>query len=90
MPNISAELKNQLATEVDAAVQKLNELKAKIQSAAGAEQVKALAKEVKDLFKSTHDIVKKIVDAIHASRANEAAAKTESAYRQEKIGRIPG
>ena len=35
------------------------------------------AKEIRDIFKSYRDTVKQIVDAIHASRANDAAAKAE-------------
>ena len=77
MPNISAELKTQLSSEIDVAVAKLNDLKSRIQSASGPEAIKALAKEVRDLFKSKHEIVKKIVDAIHASRADNALAKAE-------------
>lgn len=77
MPNITNDLKTQLATEVDASIQKLNDEKAKIQSASGQEAIKSLAEEVRDLFKSKKEIVKKIVDAILASRANNAAAKAE-------------
>jgi hypothetical protein len=77
MPNITNDLKTQLAAEVEASIQKLNDEKAKIQSASGQEAIKSLAKEVRDLFKSKKEIVKKIVDAILASRANNAAAKAE-------------
>lgn len=77
MPNISADLKTQLSSEVDTIVQKLNDLKSRIQNASGQDAIKALAKEVRDFFKSKHEIVKKIVEAIHASRANNAIAKAE-------------
>lgn len=77
MPNITNDLKTRLATEVDASIQKLNDEKTKIQSASGQEAIKSLAKEVRDLFKSKKEIVKKIVDAILASRANNATAKAE-------------
>lgn len=77
MPNITDELKTQLAGEVDAAIQNLNAEKAKIEAASGQDAIKALAKEVRDLFKSKHELVKKIVDAIHASRANDAVATAE-------------
>lgn len=77
MPNLTAELKNQLASEVDGTVQKLNELKTRLQNASGQEAVKALAKEVRDFFKSKHEVVKKIVEAIHASRATNAVTKAE-------------
>ena len=77
MPNISADLKTQLASEVDTAVQELNGLKIRIQSASGRDAIKVLAKEVRDLFKLKREIVKKIVEAIHASRATNSVAKAE-------------
>lgn len=77
MPNITNELKIQLNTEIEAAIQKLNELKAKVESATGGEAIKTLTKEIKDFFKSYREIVKKIVEAILLSRANNAAAKAE-------------
>jgi hypothetical protein len=77
MPNITNDLKTQLATEVDASIQKLNDEKTKIQSASGQETIKSLAKEIRDLFKSKREIVKKIVDAILTSRASNAIAKAE-------------
>lgn len=77
MPNITNDLKTQLATEIDASIQKLNDEKTKIQNASGREAIKSLAKEVRDLFKSKKEIVKKIADAILASRANNAVAKAK-------------
>lgn len=77
MPNVTDELKTQLAIEIDANIKKLNDEKVKVQAATGKEAIKALAKEIRDLFKSYKDVVKKIVDAIHASRAGSAAAKAE-------------
>ena len=77
MPNITDELKAQLAVEIDAVIQQLDSKKAEVQSVEGREAIKALAKEIRDLFKSKREIVKKIVDAIHASRMNNAAAKAE-------------
>ncbi len=77
MPNITNDLKTQLSTEVDASIQKLNDEKAKIQSASGQGAIKSLAKEVRDLFKSKKEIVKKIVDAILTSCANNVIAKAE-------------
>lgn len=77
MPNITEELKTQLNTEIDTVIQKLNEQKAKIESATGREAIKAVAKEIKDFFKSYQEIVKKIVEAILASRVHNAAAKAE-------------
>lgn len=77
MPNIADELKTRLSGEVDAAIQTLNDEKAKIQNAEGKDAIQTLAKEVRDLFKSKHETVKSIVDAIHASRANKAVAKAE-------------
>ena len=78
MPNISADLKTQLSSEVDAAVQQLNDLKSRIQGTSGREAIIALAKEVRDAFKTRHDIVKKIVDAIHTSRATDDVATAEA------------
>ncbi|MDO8265036.1 MAG: hypothetical protein Q7T34_01540 [Candidatus Parcubacteria bacterium] len=77
MPNITDELKAQLATEIDIVIQKLNDEKVKVQAATGQEEIKNLAKEIRDFFKSYKDIVKNIVDAIHNSRANNAAATAE-------------
>ena len=77
MPNITEDLKTQLATEIDVTIQKLNDQKAKIQAATEQEAIKTLAKEVRDFFKSYRETVKKIVDAILASRANGAVAKAE-------------
>ncbi|KKQ67521.1 MAG: hypothetical protein A3F95_01540 [Candidatus Nealsonbacteria bacterium RIFCSPLOWO2_12_FULL_39_31] len=77
MPNITNGLKIQLATEVDASIQKLNDEKAKIQSTSGQEAIKFLAKEVRDIFKSKKEIIKKTVDAIFDSRVNNATAKAE-------------
>lgn len=85
MPNISADLKTQLVSEVDVTVQKLNDLKSLIQNASGRDAIKALAKEVRDFFKSKHEIVKKIVDAIHASRAHNAVAKAEERVAAVKV-----
>jgi len=77
MPNITDALKIQLAIEIDSNIQKVNDQKAKVESASGREAIKALAKEIRDLFKSYRVTVKSIVDAIHASRANVATAKAE-------------
>jgi len=77
MPNISADLKTQLAAEVDTAIQGLNGFKTRIQSASGRDAIRALAKEVRDFFKLKHEIVRKIVDAIHVSRATNSVAKAE-------------
>lgn len=77
MPNITDELKSQLQAKVDAAIQKLNEEKAKVQDTSGETEIKALAKEVRDLFKAHRELVKEIVDAIHASMADYAADKAE-------------
>ena len=77
MPNITDDLKAQLASEVDAAVQNLNSQKAKIEGAEGREEIKTLAKEIRASFKSKREVIKSIVDAIHASRANNAIAKAE-------------
>lgn len=77
MPNITEELKTQLNTEVEAAIQKLNEQKVKVESATGEEAIKAVAKEIRDFFRTYQEIAKKIVEAILASRANNAAAKAE-------------
>lgn len=85
MPNITDELKNQLVSEADTAIQNLNAEKTKIQSTSGRDAIKALAKEVRDLFKLQHEIVKKIVDAIHASRANDAVAKAEDRAAAMKV-----
>lgn len=90
MPNITNELKTQLVSAVDAAIQNLNTEKAKIEAASGRDAIKALAKEVRDLFKSKHELVKSIVDAIHASRANGAVAKAEerAAAMKAKINEL--
>jgi hypothetical protein len=77
MPNITDELKTELAAEIDAAIQNLNDYKAKVESAEEQEEIKTLAKEIKDFFKSKRDMVKKIVEAIHNSRANKIMAKAE-------------
>lgn len=77
MPNITEELKTQIANDLDAAIQKLVDMKPRVQSAAGREAIRTLAKEIRDLFKAHREIVKKIVDAIHASRLNNALAKAE-------------
>lgn len=77
MPNITDELKAQLATEIDAVIQQLDGKKAEVQSVEGRETIKALAKEIRDFFKSKREVVKQIVDAIHASRMNNATAKAE-------------
>lgn len=92
MPNITDELKTQLAGEVDSAIQNLNAEKAKIEATSGRDAIKALAKEVRDLFKSKHESVKKIVDAIHASRANDAVAKAEerAAAMKAKVNELKG
>ena len=77
MPNITDNLKAQLVTEIDSNIQKVNEQKAKVQSASGREAIKALAKEIRGFFKSYRVNVRSIVDAVLASRANIAAAKAE-------------
>ena len=77
MPNITDDLKAQLATEIDSNIQSVNDQKAKVESTSGREEIKALAKEIRAFFKSYRASVKSIVDAIHASRANIAAAKAE-------------
>ena len=77
MPNITGELKTQLASEIDAGVQKLNDFKVKIQTVQTKEEIQALAKEVKDFFKTKQDVVKKIVEAIHMSQAKNIESKAE-------------
>lgn len=77
MPNITDDLKAQLASEIDAVIQGLNNQKAKVQGVEGREEIKTLAKEIRSSFKSKREVIKSIVDAIHASRANKAAAKAE-------------
>lgn len=77
MPNISADLKTQLFSEIDAAIQKLNDFNPRIQNASDQNAIKTLAKEIRDFFKLKHEIVKKIVDAIHASRATNSVSKAE-------------
>lgn len=77
MPKITDELKTQLTTEIDATIGNLNAEKAKVQGVTGKQAIKDLAKEIRALFKAKHEVVKKIVDAIHASRANQAVAKAE-------------
>lgn len=92
MPNITDELKTQLVGSVDTAIQNLNAEKVKIEAASGRDAIKALAKEVRDLFKSKHELVKSIVDAIHASRANDAVAKAEerAAAMKAKVNELKG
>lgn len=77
MPKITDELRAQLIAEIDTTIQNLNGLKTKVDAATGKEAIKELAKEIRDFSKSQHEIVKKIVDAIHASRANIAVVKAE-------------
>jgi hypothetical protein len=84
MPNITADSKTQLNTKIDAAIAELNAEKAKVQAAVTPEELKNLAKEIKDLFKAKHDIVKQIVDAILASRANNAITKAEGRLAEIK------
>lgn len=90
MPNITAEIKAQLKTAIDSAVQKLNDQKAKVQAAASDEDVKTLAKETKDLFKTHREIVKKIVAGIHASKESSLISKAEErlAAIETKIGEL--
>lgn len=90
MPNITDELKTQLANAVDTAIQNLNAEKAKIEAASGRDAIKTLAKEIRDLFKSKRELVKSIVDAIHASRANDAVVKAEerAAAVGAKVGEL--
>ncbi|MCP6719523.1 MAG: hypothetical protein KJI71_04845 [Patescibacteria group bacterium] len=76
-PNITDDLKAQLAAEINDQIQELNAQKTVIDGTEGKEGIKALAKELRELFKAKHEIVKNIVDAIHASRANAAAARAE-------------
>ena len=52
MPNIDAALKTELNTEIDRAIQKLNEVKTRVEQAVTKEEIKNLAKEIKELFKS--------------------------------------
>lgn len=77
MPNITSEIKAQLKTAIDNAVQKLNDEKTKVQAATTDDDVKTLAKETKDLFKTHREIVKKIVTGIHASKESSLISKAE-------------
>ena len=92
MPNITDDLKAELATEIDAQVQALNDQKGRVESAEGREAIKTLAKEIRDLFKAKREVIKSIVDAIHASRADIAAAKAaaRAADMDEKLQELKG
>lgn len=72
MPNISSELKIQLKAEIESAKTVIGAKRVEVADATGKDAIKKLAKEIKDLFKTKREIVKKIVDAIHASRADKA------------------
>jgi len=84
MPNITDELKTQLATEILSQIQALEGQKANVEGAEGREAIKALAAELRSLFQSKRGIIKGIVEAIHASRVEIAAAKAQE--RAAKIG----
>jgi len=92
MPNITDDLKAQLAAEVDAAIAELNVKRTSVEGAEGREAIKTLAKEIRDSFRSKRDVVKNIVEAIHASRGNSAAAKAEdrAAGIKAKIQELKG
>jgi len=77
MPNITDDLKAQLAAEINSAILELNTMKAGVKAAEGREAVMELAKEIRELFKSKRETVKNIVEAIHASRLTIAASKAE-------------
>lgn len=77
MPNISDALKTQLKTEIDKAIASLNDLKAKVEAAKTAEELKALAEQVKDNLKTKREIVQKIVDAIVKEQLQNAITKAE-------------
>ncbi len=77
MPNITDDLKAQLAAEINSAISGLNSMKAEVEAAEGREAIMELAKEIRELFKSKRDTVKNIVEAIHASRLTIAASKAE-------------
>lgn len=78
MPNIDAALKAELLTEIEKAIQKLNEEKTKVENAVTKEEIKNLAKEIQGLFKTQRETVEKIVEAILASRLNTAITKAET------------
>lgn len=78
MPNITASLKTDLNTKIDAAIAELNAKKAKVQAATTADEIKNLTKEIRDYFKIKRDIIKEIVDAILISRMNAHITKFEA------------
>lgn len=77
MPNIDDALKAQLKTEIDKAIAALNDLKAKVQNAKTAEELKSLTQQIRDNLKTKRDIVKKIVEAIAKSHLNSIVSKAE-------------
>jgi hypothetical protein len=70
MKVISAELKTELGTKIDAQVTILNNQKAKIDSATTLAEVKTVMAEVKTQVKSSAGIVKEVVAAIHTTHLN--------------------
>jgi chromosome segregation ATPase len=87
MPNITEELKAQLTTEIESAKSAIDAKKTEVENTTGKDSIKKLAKEIQDLFRSKRDIVRKIVEAIHASRAEKAVdtADERSAAIKAKI-----
>lgn len=87
MPNVSDAQKAQLKTEIDKAIASLNALKAKVEAATTAEELKTLAQQIRDNLKTKREIVKKIVDAILISRLSDTADKADERIKtaEEKI-----
>lgn len=85
MPNIKSDLKIQLNTSIDAAVAALTAKKAEVSAATTSGALKKLAQDIKDLFKTKRDIVKQIVDAILASKTDNAITAAEGRLADLKV-----
>lgn len=77
MPNITDELKSELAGEIAVNISTLNDLRAQIEATEGRDAIKDLAGEVRSFFKAYKETVRSIVSAVLASRSNGAVATAE-------------
>lgn len=87
MPNITDDLKAELVAETNGDIATLNGLLSQVGGTQGRDAIKELAGEVRTLFKSYRERIKSIVEAIHASRLNDAVSKAEGrlAAVKEKV-----
>jgi len=90
MPNISDELKAELALEIDGDITTLNGFVSQGEAVEGRDEIKELAGEVRTFFKSYRERVTSIVETIHASRLTDAVLKAETrlAAVKEKVAAL--